>query len=139
MKKIIVVFVSLLLCLLVLLIRARKQKDNIDTIKLSEVTHSVFYTPLYVAIENGYFKEENINLELTLTPGADKVASSVLSKDADIGFSGPEATIYIYNSRTGTTTVVQAANGLWGNQVDAFIASINAGSRAAKDYTFTAQ
>ena len=98
MKKIIVVFVSLLLCLLVLLIRARKQKDNIDTIKLSEVTHSVFYTPLYVAIENGYFKEENINLELTLTPGADKVASSVLSKDADIGFSGPEATIYIYNN-----------------------------------------
>ena len=50
-----------------------------------------------------------------------------------------DATIYIYNSRTGTTTVVQAANGLWGNQVDAFIASINAGSRAAKDYTFTAQ
>lgn len=97
MKKILIVFASILLVILIIVTKNNKQSDT-QTIKLSEVTHSVFYTPLYVAIENGYFKEEKINLELILTPGADKVASSVLSKDADIGFSGPEATIYIYNN-----------------------------------------
>ena len=97
MKKILIVFASILLVILIIITKNNKQSDT-QTIKLSEVTHSVFYTPLYVAIENGYFKEQKINLELILTPGADKVASSVLSKDADIGFSGPEATIYIYNN-----------------------------------------
>lgn len=62
------------------------------------MTHSVFYTPFYVALENDYFKEENLNIELLLTPGADKVATSVLSNDVQIGFSGPEATIYVYKN-----------------------------------------
>ena len=94
MKKIIPFIIGLLIIIMIIF---PNKKDN-NTIKLSEVTHSVFYTPLYVSIEKGYFKEEGINLELILTPGADKVASAVLSKDADIGFSGPEATIYIYNN-----------------------------------------
>lgn len=78
-----------------------KKKDinenNLVNVKLSEVTHSAFYAPLYVAIENGYFKEEGISLELILTSGADKVAASVLSKDVNIGFAGPESAIYVYN------------------------------------------
>ena len=78
-----------------------KKKDinenNLVNVKLSEVTHSAFYAPLYVAMENGYFKEEGISLELILTSGADKVAASVLSKDVNIGFAGPESAIYVYN------------------------------------------
>lgn len=71
--------------------------DNMVKVKLSEVTHSAFYAPLYIAIENGYFKEEGIDLELILTSGADKVAAAVLSGDVNIGFAGPESAIYVYN------------------------------------------
>ena len=52
---------------------------------------------MYVAIEKGYFKDNGINLDLILTPGADKVSAAVLSGDADIGFAGSETTIYVYN------------------------------------------
>ena len=55
---------------------------------VAEVTHSIFYAPMYVAIEKGYFKDNGINLNLILTPGADKVSAAVLSGDADIGFAG---------------------------------------------------
>jgi len=71
--------------------------DNMVKVKLSEVTHSAFYAPLYIAMENGYFKEEGIDLELILTSGADKVAAAVLSGDVNIGFAGPESAIYVYN------------------------------------------
>ena len=73
--------------------------DNVKLEKLvvSEVTHSVFYAPQYVALHNGYFKDVGLDVELILTPGADKVTAAVLSGDVDIGFSGSEATIYIYN------------------------------------------
>ena len=60
---------------------------------------SLFETEIYKNwLEKGYFKEEGLNIEVVLTPGADKVAASVLSNEAHIGFSGPEATIYIYNN-----------------------------------------
>ena len=64
---------------------------------LAEVAHTIFYAPQYVAIEKGYFKDLGIDLDLTLTSGADKVTAAVLSDDADIGFCGSEATIYVYN------------------------------------------
>ena len=96
MKKIMIFLLTLLLIIVLFFIFKKDNKNN--KIVLSEVTHSVFYTPLYASIENGYFKEEGIDIELILTPGADKVATSVISKDADIGFSGPEATIYVYNN-----------------------------------------
>lgn len=72
-------------------------EENLVNVKLSEVTHSAFYAPLYVAMENNYFQEEGISLELILTSGADKVAAAVLSKDVNIGFAGPESAIYVYN------------------------------------------
>lgn len=77
-----------------------KPKENTDTdqVKLAEVTHSIFYAPLYVAIENGYFTEENIDLKLTLTSGADKVSAAVLSGDVNIGLAGPESAIYVYKN-----------------------------------------
>ena len=74
-----------------------KDDTSMVKVKLSEVTHSAFYAPLYVAMENGYFKEEGIDLELILTSGADKVAAAVLSGDVHIGFAGPESAIYVYN------------------------------------------
>lgn len=75
---------------------SKQDNSNLKHIKLAEVTHSTFYTPLYVAIEKGYFKEQNIDIELLLTPGADKVSSAILSGDVEIGFAGPESAIYIY-------------------------------------------
>lgn len=63
-----------------------------------EVTHSIFYAPFYVALENGYFKDEGLDVEVILTSGADKVSAAVLSKTVDIGFAGPESAIYVYKN-----------------------------------------
>ena len=73
--------------------------DNVKLEKLvvSEVTHSVFYAPQYVAINLGFFKEEGLDIELINGGGADKVMTAVLSNQVDIGFAGPEAAVYIYN------------------------------------------
>lgn len=72
-------------------------EKELTTVKVSEVTHSVFYAPQYVAMQLGFFKAEGLNIELTSGEGADKVMTSVISGAVDIGFSGPEAAIYIYN------------------------------------------
>ena len=64
---------------------------------LNEVAHSLFYAPMYVAIEKGYFKEQGIDLELVTGFGADKTMTAVLSGEADIGFMGPETTVYTCN------------------------------------------
>ena len=74
------------------------QKDTeLTTVRLNEVAHSIFYAPQYAAIELGYFEEEGIALELTNGAGADKTMTALLSGEADIGFMGSEASIYIYN------------------------------------------
>ena len=70
---------------------------NLKTITVSEVTRSVFYAPQYVAIAAGYFEEEGIEIDLTTGQGADNVMTAVLSNQVDIGFAGPEASIYVYN------------------------------------------
>lgn len=67
--------------------------DGKTTVRLCEVTHSIFYAPMYIAINNGYFGEENIEIKLSNGGGADKVMTSVISGSADIGLMGPEATI----------------------------------------------
>ena len=96
MKKIIIIiFVLIIFCVSLFMLNDKKENSKIT---VSEVTHSVFYAPWYVSLENGYFKDEGLDIEVVLTPGADKVATSVISNDADIGFSGPEATIYVYNN-----------------------------------------
>lgn len=63
---------------------------------LNEVAHSIFYAPMYVAIEEGYFEEEGLDVELVTGYGADKTMTALLSGEADIGFMGAEATIYSY-------------------------------------------
>lgn len=69
---------------------------NLEKVTLNEVAHSIFYAPMYVAIENGYFEEEGINLELVTGNGADKTMTALLSGEAEIGFMGSEASIYTY-------------------------------------------
>lgn len=73
------------------------QKTFPVKITLNEVAHSVFYAPLYVAIEKGYFKDENIDLTLVTGFGADKTMTAVISGEADIGFMGSEASVYMYS------------------------------------------
>ena len=71
--------------------------EALTKLTVSEVTHSVFYAPQYLAINLGFFKDEGIDIELINSAGADKVMTAVLSNDVQIGFAGPEASIYIYN------------------------------------------
>ena len=73
----------------------QKDEDGYTTLKINEVTHSVFYAPFYLAEALGYFEEENLKIDLTNGGGADNVMSAVLSGDSDIGFCGPEAALYV--------------------------------------------
>ena len=70
---------------------------NLQKVVLNEVAHSIFYAPMYVAIEEGYFKDEGIELELVTGFGADKVMTALISGEAQIGFMGSESSIYAYN------------------------------------------
>ena len=92
-------FISLLLITVVILsmlATACNQSSN-QKIRLMEVTHSLFYTPQYVALTQGFFEEEGLDVELITGGGADKVMTAMLSGEAEIGFMGAEASIYVYN------------------------------------------
>ena len=103
MKKKIIIFVLILIIIAIVVgvLIIKKQNNNTNgeniVIKMNEVTRSVFYAPQYVAINNGYFKDYGIDIELMTGQGADAVMTSVLSGEAQIGFAGPEASIYVYN------------------------------------------
>ena len=75
-------------------------KDGKTEMVLNEVAHSIFYAPMYVAIEEGYFVEAGIELTLVTGFGADKTMTAVLTGEADIGFMGSESTIYTYAGGT---------------------------------------
>lgn len=75
----------------------KKDTKTPQKVVLNEVAHSIFYAPMYVAIEEGYFEEEGIEVQLVTGFGADKTMTAVLSGEADIGFMGSEASIYTYN------------------------------------------
>ena len=103
MKRKIIMLIVIFLIIAIIAGIAIYQKNNNKTnsnstvIKMNEVTRSVFYAPQYVAINNGYFKDYNIEIDLTTGQGADAVMTSVLSGESQIGFAGPEASIYVYN------------------------------------------
>jgi NitT/TauT family transport system substrate-binding protein len=82
--------------------------DQLATVRLSEVTRSVFYAPQYVAIELGFFEDEGIQIDLVTSDGADNVMVALLSGAAEIGLSGPEAAIYVYNEGRTDHAVVFA-------------------------------
>ena len=102
MKKralIVILVIAVIIAFVATVIKIRNDKNNgaTKTIRVNEVTRSVFYAPQYVAVNNGYFKENGIEIDLTTGQGADAVMTSVLSNQCDIGFAGPEASIYVYN------------------------------------------
>ncbi len=94
MKKIIVSLLALTFAIFPL---SACKTEEVKTLEINEVTHSVFYAPLYVAIEKGFFNEEGLKINLTNGGGADKSMTAVLSGTADIGLMGPETVIYVYN------------------------------------------
>ena len=92
-------FISLLLVLTIIFgfTLTGCKKDELKTVKLIEVTHSLFYTPQYVALTQGFFEEEGLKIDLINGKGADKCMTALLSGEADIAFMGPEASVYVYN------------------------------------------
>lgn len=90
-------FILILVIILTLGLTGCKKETQMTNIRLVEVTHSLFYTPQYVAITKGFFEEEGLNIELINGKGADKVMAALLSNEAEIGFMGPEASVYVYN------------------------------------------
>ena len=83
----------------------KKSAKELTEITLNEVAHSIFYAPQYVAIEEGYFAEEGIDLTLVTGFGADKVMTALLSGEAEIGVMGSEASIYTYSGGAGDSPV----------------------------------
>ncbi|MGL5258893.1 MAG: ABC transporter substrate-binding protein [Lachnospiraceae bacterium] len=94
-KKLMVLFCAIMLLSSSIVGCGEKESTLVD-VTLNEVAHSIFYAPMYVAIENGYFEEEGINLTLVTGFGADKTMTALLTQEADIGFMGPESTVYTY-------------------------------------------
>ena len=105
-------FIVMILLLLSLLSMVSCKENKMKKIKVAEVAHSVFYAPQYVAIELGYFEEEGLEIDLFNANGADKVTSSLLSGDVEIGLQGPEPTIYLYknNSKDYLVNFAQLTN-----------------------------
>ena len=83
-------------------------EQEVKTLRLCEVTHSVFYAPQYVALSQGFFEEEGLAIELSNGGGADKVMTAVLTGQADIGLAGPEACIYVHNQEKEDAPVIFA-------------------------------
>lgn len=103
-KKIITsIFIIILIGISILLYITNSKDNNKDNnltkVRVAEVTHSIFYTPQYLADSLGYFEENGLDVEISLASGADAVMSAVLSKEVDIGFCGTEATIYVANKK----------------------------------------
>ena len=90
------------------LVGCKKDEDGLQKLRVCEVTHSIFYAPQYAAIALGYFADEGIEIELSNGQGADAVMAAVLSGNIDIGFAGPEASIYVYNEGNADYTQVFA-------------------------------
>ena len=101
MKKIIITLLVLIIVLSIgitcIVLKKGNNTNDMQKIRLNEVTRSVFYAPQYVAISKGFFAEEKLEIEMTTGQGADKVMTAVLAGQSDIGFAGPEASIYVYN------------------------------------------
>ncbi len=92
MKKFITIFLAVIMCLFCF---TACKKNNLTKIRLNEVTHSIFYAPLYLAINLGYMEEEGLEIDLTNGGGSDVSMSALLSNSADISLLGPETLVYV--------------------------------------------
>ena len=112
MKKIIISLSVLIILLfsIIILFNFKSRDNDLKRISVAEVAHSAFYAPWYVSLEKGYFENVGLDVDVVLTSGANNVIAAVLSGDVNIGFCGPEATIYIYNE--GEKDYIRTFSGL---------------------------
>ena len=96
-SAIVIVAIVVSIIITVSILSNSNEENGLNVLKVNEVTRSVFYAPQYVAISQGFFEQRGIQVELTTGQGADAVMTAVLSDQCDIGFAGPEASIYVYN------------------------------------------
>lgn len=96
MKKRKIVALFLIICMILPFVNGCSKKNDLTKVRLNEVAHSIFYAPMYVAIEDGYFEEEGLDVVLKNGLGADKTMTAVLSGECEIGFMGSEASVYVY-------------------------------------------
>lgn len=96
LKKALLVLMGIILVVSLSGCRNGNSKKALQKLSVAEVTHSVFYAPQYVAIEKGFFEEEGFEIELIGAYGADKTMAALLSNEVQIGFMGPEASVYVY-------------------------------------------
>lgn len=108
MKRISILLLAVLTVLVALPLTACGKKKNSNVVRVSEVTHSLFYAPFYAAINNGYFEEYDITIELTNAGGSDTVMTSLISKDADVGLMGPESVVYVNNNGMENAPIIFA-------------------------------
>ena len=108
MKKFAILLVIFVGVFSIMLTGCGNKKDENNTIRISEVTHSIFYAPMYVAINEGYFEDEGLEIELTNAGGSDTVMSSLISKSSDIGLMGPESVVYVRNNGMTNAPIIFA-------------------------------
>ena len=105
-RRLVVFVLCVVMAFMVVGCQEKAPEKTMDKIVLNEVTHSVFYAPMYAAISLGYFEEEGLEIELVNGGGADKSMTALLSGQADIGLMGPEAAIYVFNEGRENSAVV---------------------------------
>lgn len=124
MKKIVSIVLAVSMLAVCVTGCTKNTRKQLKPVVLNEVAHSIFYAPQYAAIELGYFEEEGLDLTLVNGAGADKVMTALISGDADIGFMGSEASIYVYQQGSDDYAVnfaqltQRAGNFLVGREVD---------------------
>lgn len=124
MKKIVSIVLAVSMLAVCLTGCTKTNRKQLQPVVLNEVAHSIFYAPQYAAIELGYFEEEGLDLTLVNGAGADKVMTALISGDADIGFMGSEASIYVYQQGSDDYAVnfaqltQRAGNFLVGREAD---------------------
>lgn len=105
MKKVFSIIVAVVL---LFSLCACTQDTETTVVRVNEVTHSVFYSPFYLAIELGYFEDEGIEIELTNGGGSNVSMTAVISGQADVGLVGPETVVYVFNEGKSDFPVVFA-------------------------------
>jgi NitT/TauT family transport system substrate-binding protein len=107
MKKPLLKFIIIcfIIALAVFPVTACSQKEKLKTLRVAEVTHSIFYAPQYVALSEGFFEEEGLKIDLQTTWGGDKTMTALLSGGADIALVGSETSIYVYSQGTNDPVI----------------------------------